>query len=115
MTEYRLTFDIKGSDKLGIIIAALASEGVTFHVSEHANGAVHHKQPYQTFRNPKNSKTAAIVFDTVAIGQKVNAKTLCPKLEEAGFSPSSLSPTISRLCQSGHLRRLADGSVERVR
>ncbi|RJP45477.1 hypothetical protein C4587_00855 [Candidatus Parcubacteria bacterium] len=114
MSIYRLSFDIDSSEKLGTIIAALANEGVTFHVSEYGERTSQKTQP-KSFRDPNNSRAAKIVFDNTPIGGKLDLAKCRDQLEAAGFAASTLSPTMSRLCQGGWFKRHDDNSLERIR
>lgn len=114
MTTYRLSLDIPSSEKLGIIIAALAAEGVTFHITELDNHNPPKISKPQT-HNIERSKAAKVIFNNVSIAEKVDKAKCIAKLEAAGFRGSTLSPTISRLCQAGYFKRNEDNSVERIR
>lgn len=114
MATYRLTFNIKGSDKLGVILAALSKEGVTFHIDE-INGTAQATLRRSPPQRRSNSKVINLLLEMTPVGSEVDRAVFANKLQAEGLSASSVSPSISKMIQAGVLTRSKDGTVTRIK
>jgi DNA-binding IclR family transcriptional regulator len=120
MPEYDLTIRVHDEEKLAVIISALKGAGTLLTVapvSEFPQGTGRLKIRRRRGNGAgtdhggerHGTSSVAVALLKVSPGGRASRHQIEAALEAAGYSASSLSPTMSALTRSGTVRRVGNG------